>query len=139
MGMLILSDLAGMGCSGSLFRSIIVEVAAVLRQRHHADLGNWLESDLSSVQLFCQLDVRDLTPLNQQAFLMAIGPALALAKTREEAIGAGSHMGSERLDLLANLGAQVNALASGTYPQTWPNLNGIESHDGKKDGPGWSP
>lgn len=83
MAILILSDNTGIGCSGSLFRSIIAEVAKVLHQFDRADLGNWLESESCPVQLFCQLDVRDLTPVNQTAFLTAIRPALALAKIRE--------------------------------------------------------
>jgi hypothetical protein len=91
-----------------------------------------LSQSCRPVQMFCQLDVRDLTRDNQAAFSMAIVPALDLGKMR-----VASHA-TLYLELFSNLAAQINYCGMGGRLEQWPNLNCIAPHSGDREGPGWS-
>lgn len=138
MAILIMADNVGIGCSGGVFRSIILETAAALHKAGHSELALWLTSGASPVQMFTELDARDLTPSNRVAFQAAIGAAFDGSKERCEELPHRRAGREEYLKLLVNLLAQIDSVAAGVRPCIWPNLSGIPSHDGCRNGPGWT-
>jgi len=75
MGVLIVSDTVGLGCSRGALRDLMADISVVLVESGHRELADWLTDDLSRVELYSHLDVRWLTPRNQDAFRAAAGTA----------------------------------------------------------------
>lgn len=137
MAVLLVSDNSGIGCAGWVLRSIIFDISEVLRENHNDKLADWLTSDLSPVQLYKVLDVRDLTQKNQNAFKTAIMPAYIKAKNRGPQNWNDTSAWEGYINLFSNLAQQIEDLAQGKIPEDLPNLRGISKHDGSKSGPGW--
>lgn len=119
-----------------MLRGIVSEVAAVLMERGHAGLAAWLISDMSPVMLYSDLDVRDLTPENQAAFLAAVVPAYERTRSRGPSKRADPAAWEGYIHLFGSLVAQIEAANRGEIP-TLTGLNGVSPHDGKRSGPGW--
>jgi hypothetical protein len=109
----------------------------VLAEAGHSELSAWLTDELSSVQLFSNLDVRDLTQGNQRAFLAAIVPAYTRTVARGPEGWRDPAYWEGYIKLFSSLAEQVELLDQGRSPANWPNLSSIGPHDGHHDGPGW--
>lgn len=138
MGILVIADSAGIGCAGWVLRTMIAEIAELLTQDEHSELASWLTDDNSPVQLFSHLDVRDLTPENQSAFLAAIGPAYRRSVERGPAGWHDPAFWPAYIKLFSSLAEQAELLAKGHTPTAWPNLSAISPHSGQRNGPGWT-
>jgi hypothetical protein len=130
MGILFLADNAGFGSANWVLRAITADIAEVLAETGHSDLAEWLTCETSPVQLYDCLDVRQLTPKNQAAFLGAIKPACSRRKERGPA-------SDGFLQLFENLAEQVELLSQGKTPASLPNLRGVAKYNGLRSGPGW--
>jgi hypothetical protein len=138
MGILFVADNAGIGCAGWVLRAITSDIAEILKENGHVDLADWLTSNVSPVQLYSDLDVRDLTKENQKVFLEAVGPAYIRSKKRGPVDWNDPTVWDGYINLFGNLANQVELLTQGKVPTVLPNLNGVSEHDGTRDGPGWS-
>ena len=137
MGVLIAANDIGIGCAGWALRAIISEISYVLQEAGHLELAAWLTDELSPVQLYAHLDVRDLKPENQKAFLAAVGPAYDQSMLRGPAEWPDPAFWEGYAKLFSGLAEQAKAVAGGHSPTSWPNLSGIDPHDGSQNGPGW--
>jgi hypothetical protein len=137
MGILFLDDSAGIGCANWVLRTIVADVARVLKRQGITELAEWLTSESSPVELYGHLDVRELTEWNQEAFRSALGPALLETKARGPAGWHDETFWPGYLRLFESLAEQASLLARGQRPNAWPNLSGISAYDGTRSGPGW--
>lgn len=137
MGMLIAANSVGIGCAGWVLRAVVDEVAGVLQEQGHGDLASWLTDEMSPPNLFSDLDARDLAPKYHEAFLKAIPLAHSRTMQRGPDGWGDPAFWDGYCRLFSSLAEQVNSLADGHPPTSWPNLSGIEPHSGTQSGPGW--
>ncbi|MGF6231579.1 hypothetical protein QFZ27_005534 [Inquilinus ginsengisoli] len=137
MGVLIVSDTVGLGCSRGALRDLMADISVVLEENGHRELADWLTGDLSRVELYSHLDVRWLTPRNQDAFRAAAGTAYERVRQTTPAGRVNPVAWESYLALFENLVRQIEWEAQGKVPDQWPNLTSIGAHDGERDGPGW--
>jgi len=138
MGILFLADGAGIGCANWVLRAIVRDLAPVLTRGGARELAEWLTGETSHVELYGHLDVRELTPENQEAFRKALEPALIELKARGPTGWSDpSHWGGY-LALFESLVDQASLVARGEKPKDLPNLSGVCEYDGSRCGPGWA-
>lgn len=137
MAILFVSDKSGIGCAGWVLRALSSDIAEILTENGHQELAKWLVDDLSPVNLYSCLDVRELTPANQEAFIKSIEPAFLRSKTRGRAGWNDPAAFGRYLKLFGSLVEQNNTIQNGGVPKSLPNLNGISNYDGTRSGPGW--
>ena len=138
MGVLVLSDGAGIGCANWVLRAIVSDLAPVLERRGSPELAKWLVSETSPIELYGHLDVRGLTEEYQRAFHEAVGPAFREARERGPVGWTDPKFWPGYLQLFESLAQQVDLLARGQKPSALPYLNGVPPHDRRRSGPGWS-
>ena len=139
MGVLIVSDTVGLGCSRGALRNLMADISVVLAENGHRELADWLTDDLSRVELYSHLDVRWLTPRNQDAFRAAARTAYERVRQTTPDGRFNPVAWEGYLGLFENLVRQIEGEAQGKVPDQWPNLTSIGAHDGERDGPGWDP
>jgi hypothetical protein len=137
MGILFLADGAGIGCANWVLRAIASDIARVLIREGELSLAEWLTSDVSPIELYGHLDVRELTAENQQAFRDALGPAFVESRARGPVGWSDPKRWAGYLSLFENLAEQASLLARGERPKVLPNLSGVSEYDGTRSGPGW--
>jgi hypothetical protein len=137
MGILVLSDNAGIGCANWVLRALVADIATILREKSFSELADWLTSDHSPVELYSDLDIRVLTKDNQEAFLSSIAPACAKSQYRGPKDWAEPSHWDGYINLFQNLASQADLVVAGKSPSELPNLNGIPVYNGSRDGPGW--
>jgi hypothetical protein len=136
LGRLVIGDDAGMGCAGWALCAIVEEIARVLKTQGAEALSRWLMDEAGPVYRDKFLDVRQLTPANQEAFRSAI--PLAVAAYRARGPGELDEISWQGyVKLFDNLADQVALLSRGEKPSNLPNLAGTRKHDGTRSGPGW--
>ena len=138
MGILFIADNAGIGCAGWVLRAVTSEIAEILKEKGNIELADWLTSDVSPVQLYSDLDVRDFTEENRKAFLESVVPAYERSKKRGSENWNDPSYWEGYIGLFGNLAEQVELISQGKVPTSLPNLNGVSKHDGTKSGPGWN-
>lgn len=137
MGVLIVSDTVGLGCSRRALSGLLEDISVILVERGHRELADWLTDHRSRVELYSCLDVRWLTPRNQEAFRTAVGAAYEHVRQTMPGGRFNPVAWEGYLALFENLAQQIELEAQGKVPDQWPNLTGIVAHDGERDGPGW--
>jgi len=136
-GVLIAADNVGIGCQGWAYRAILCEVCRVVAEQGHAALAAWLADENSSVNLYDSLDARGLTPENQAAFRSAIVAAHERSKRGGGPVWDDRERCEAYSQLLSSLVDQMNKVAAGDNPTSWPNLVLIGPHTEGRCGPGW--
>jgi hypothetical protein len=137
LGVLFLADGAGMRCARGAFHTLVEQVATVLADQGVEPLVRWLRDGSSPVHTRHALDLRQLTPANQEAFRSAIPTAVAAHRTQ----GPGEmdeDLWQGYVRLFEDLAGQVAVLGRGERLSHLPNLGRVRDHDGTRSGPGWS-
>ena len=137
MGILFVTDNSGIGCAGWALKTLIEDISEILTENGFVELAEWLTSDLSPVKLYSDLDVRDLTKTNQEAFINAIIPAFERSKKRGPVDWHDPSYWDSYIKLFENLAIQIEEIANGRNPKNLANLKGVSIHNGARSGPGW--
>ncbi|MHB8876066.1 MAG: hypothetical protein ACYC8T_20440 [Myxococcaceae bacterium] len=136
---IILSDGRAWSTQSWVFDAALGAIAEVLAEdESSSSLAAWLLEEQSAVVGLGLVDVRNLTPDNQQRFLDAVPRALVAA--REKGVRGWHDLGQfsawiASLELLLNM---IESVMRGDPPEVLnPNMKGVIPPTGERQGPGW--
>jgi hypothetical protein len=103
-------------------------------------IGDWLLQRRCTVKGpgLGSVDVRELTPANQELFLAAVEDAYAVQKDRGPDGWTSPDFWSGWIGRFADLVKMIQCVRDGEPPDQFnPHMTGIVPPSGRRDGPGW--
>lgn len=137
-GFIVLTDGRAYAVANWAFRGTVESIAGSLAETSDGKpLAEWLRTD-PSVQVYYNVDVRELTPANRELFLAVAEGAWEAALARGPGGWSDTRYWEGWLDGLANLSKMIGCVRRGEPPhELHPNMRGVIPPTGDQSGPGW--
>jgi len=137
-GFIVLDDGRAYAAARWAFRATVAAIAETLPETGEGKaLAEWLTND-PNVQIYYNVDVRELTPTNREMFLAAIEAAFQAQKARGSIGWAEPEFWDGWITRFGDLVKMIECVRRGEPANEFnPQMKDIIPATGERSGPGW--
>ena len=137
-GFIVLEDGRAYAAANWAFRATVEAIADALPQSTEGmSLAEWLRHD-PVVQIYHNIDVRELTPANQEMLLTAIENGLKAEAARGPSDWANPEFWDGWIHRFTDLVKMIESVRRGEQPHEFnPHMTEAIPPTGERNGPGW--